>query len=244
MADAIARQVRYVVYAKGPALDEQAIDFSLGFYDALARGRTLGEAHAEGRHAVALRHGSSASLHTELIEQPDERTGPRSLSLDLAARGRWHVAIGLRSVTLGRSRSSDLSLCGAPNAVSRLHAELRASDDERKFEISPLGHARVELDGRVISSRTSLHEGCVVAFSSLPLLRVVLRQRGILLLEALAPNQHGLTYVYSPASAVQVGGIHMTRETSRLRVEIDELDFTLGSQQRVTHGELAFETRG
>ncbi len=246
MAETMARRVPYVVYAEGSVLDEHAIDFSLGFYDALARGRPLGVAHVEGRRAVTLRHGSSAPFHTELLEQRALRAHPRSLCIDLDTLGRWHIAIGLPSITLGRSRSTDFCLSAAPRNISRLHAELRVCHDDLRFEIAPLGDSRIELDGRTISSHTCIREGNVLALSSRPLLRAVPGPQGVLLLEALATSPHRLTYVYSALPEVQIASppMRVSRGRTRIRVEMDELDVEVGPAQRVCHAGLTIEARG
>jgi CHAT domain-containing protein len=53
-AEAIAQHVPHVIGMKQAILDKAAIAFSVGFYDALGAGRSIGEAFEFGRSAIQL----------------------------------------------------------------------------------------------------------------------------------------------------------------------------------------------
>ena len=54
-ADAIARHVPYVVGMNASVSDKAAIEFAVGFYDALGAGKSVEEAFRFGRNAIALK---------------------------------------------------------------------------------------------------------------------------------------------------------------------------------------------
>jgi hypothetical protein len=56
-ASAIAEHIPYVVGMKGSVADKAAIDFAIGFYDALGGGRSYEDAFRFGRNAIKLKRG-------------------------------------------------------------------------------------------------------------------------------------------------------------------------------------------
>jgi hypothetical protein len=54
-ADAIAKHIPYVIGMKAAVSDEAAIEFAVGFYDALGAGKSVEEAFQFGRNAIALK---------------------------------------------------------------------------------------------------------------------------------------------------------------------------------------------
>jgi hypothetical protein len=54
-ADAIVKHIPYVVGMKASVSDAAALEFAIGFYDALGAGRSVEEAFQFGRNAIALK---------------------------------------------------------------------------------------------------------------------------------------------------------------------------------------------
>ena len=54
-ADAIAKHIPYVIGMRAAVSDDAAIEFAVGFYDALGAGRSIEQAFEFGRNAIALR---------------------------------------------------------------------------------------------------------------------------------------------------------------------------------------------
>jgi hypothetical protein len=54
-ADAIARYIPYVIGMGASVSDDAALEFAIGFYDALGAGRSVEEAFRFGRNAIALK---------------------------------------------------------------------------------------------------------------------------------------------------------------------------------------------
>jgi hypothetical protein len=54
-ADAIARHIPYVVGMRTAVSDDAALEFAVGFYDALGAGRSVEDAFEFGRNAIALK---------------------------------------------------------------------------------------------------------------------------------------------------------------------------------------------
>jgi hypothetical protein len=55
-ADAIAEHIPYVIGMKSTISDDVAIEFAVGFYDALGAGKPIEDAFRFGRNAIALRN--------------------------------------------------------------------------------------------------------------------------------------------------------------------------------------------
>jgi hypothetical protein len=55
-ADAIAKHIPYVIGMKSSVSDDAAIEFAIGFYDALGAGKSIEEAFRFGRNAIALKN--------------------------------------------------------------------------------------------------------------------------------------------------------------------------------------------
>lgn len=62
--------VPYVIAMEGAIQDTAAIEFSRGFYDALAAGREIQAAYTEGMRTVHLTNHESKSFAAELFERP------------------------------------------------------------------------------------------------------------------------------------------------------------------------------
>ena len=54
-ADAIAKHIPYVIGMKAAVSDDAAIEFAVGFYDALGAGKSVEKAFLFGRNAIALK---------------------------------------------------------------------------------------------------------------------------------------------------------------------------------------------
>lgn len=66
-AEAIAQHIRHVIGMRGQVEDRSAIEFSIGFYGALASGRTYAFAYELGRQAISLSGNKPDSLRPYIL---------------------------------------------------------------------------------------------------------------------------------------------------------------------------------
>lgn len=74
VADAIRQYIPYVVGMSDNIGDDASLKFAIGFYDALAHGRTFEEAFQFGRNAID--HNIPESLVPVLKKKPDAHSRP------------------------------------------------------------------------------------------------------------------------------------------------------------------------
>jgi hypothetical protein len=76
-AEAISQHINYVIGMNKDIGDRAAIEFAVGFYDALGAGRTYGEAYEFGCNAIELQgipENLTPALHKKRISPPTELT--------------------------------------------------------------------------------------------------------------------------------------------------------------------------
>ncbi len=127
--------VPYVIAMADAIMDADAIEFSRGFYDALAAGREVQTAYTEGLSAVHLARSGSKSFAAKIFERPV--VGYLFVLFD---RDDFHRIPLYKPVTLiGRKdepedRDCDVLLSSTYVRVSHRHAKLHLQDHQAFLE--------------------------------------------------------------------------------------------------------------
>ena len=140
----LARGVGAVVYCRGRISDGAAAEFSRGFYEALARGRAVGEAYEQGQIAVELRYDTEQHGCPHLLQRPPDADADQRPQPPPAAAG--HAPQAWPRAAPGADGGGDGGGVGAPSMLETFDAEACAGAQAPLQELVPMhGSERMAL---------------------------------------------------------------------------------------------------
>jgi anti-sigma regulatory factor (Ser/Thr protein kinase) len=89
----LAYNIPYVIAMRAPVEDELAIQFSRGFYDAIAAGKPIEFAYEEGRRCVQLITSAEADLPILVRQTASEKYQRQPLGVRSAEYDRWYAQL-------------------------------------------------------------------------------------------------------------------------------------------------------